>query len=47
MHQLSLLPAALFYYKKALTLGPSVEQAGLYILCKEAFHFTLADLFNH
>ena len=24
MHQLNLLPAALFYYKKALHLGPSV-----------------------
>ena len=24
MHQLNLLPAALFYYKKALNLGPSV-----------------------
>jgi len=25
MHQLSLLPAALFYYKKALDLGPSIK----------------------
>jgi len=24
MHQLNLLPAALFYYKRALELGPSV-----------------------
>ena len=24
MHQLGLLPAALFYYKKALELGPSI-----------------------
>ena len=26
MHQLSLLPAALFYYKKALDIGPSIEK---------------------
>jgi len=26
MHQLSLLPAALFYYKKGLELGPSIKQ---------------------
>ncbi len=28
MHQLNLLPAALFYYKKALELGPSIPQEG-------------------
>ena len=27
MHQLNLLPAALFYYKKALELGPSVQDS--------------------
>ena len=27
MHQLNLLPAALFYYKKALELGPSVTDS--------------------
>ena len=26
MHQLSLLPAALFYYKKGLEMGPSIKQ---------------------
>jgi len=26
MHQLSLLPAALFYYKKGLEMGPSIQQ---------------------
>ncbi len=27
MHQLSVFPAALFYYKRALELGPSVPRA--------------------
>lgn len=45
MHQLSLLPAALFYYKKALTLGPSVEQAGpdsiFDLKCEIAYNISL------
>ena len=35
MHQLNLLPAALFYYKKALELGPSVENDDIFDLKAE------------
>ena len=42
MHQLNLLPAALFYYKKALALGPSVPGDPLFDLKAEiAFNISL------
>jgi len=43
MHQLSLLPAALFYYKKALECGPSVPKGGgIFDLSREiAFNMSL------
>jgi len=43
MHQLSLLPAALYYYKQGLELGPSVgEDGGIFDLSREiAFNMSL------
>merc|ERR1719391_56347 len=45
MHQLSLLPAALFYYKKALALGPSVVEDNpnsiFDLKCEIAFNMSL------
>ena len=42
MHQLSLLPAALFYYKRALELGSSVPGDPLFDLrCEVAYNISL------
>ena len=43
MHQLSLLPAALHYYKQGRELGPSVgESGGMFDLSREiAFNMSL------
>ncbi len=42
MHQLNLLPAALFYYKKALHLGPSVDGDEIFDLKSEiAYNISL------
>ena len=42
MHQLGLLPAALFYYKKALNLGPSVKDDQIFDLkCEIAYNVSL------
>jgi len=43
MHQLSLLPAALYYYKQGLELGPSVgDDGGIFDLSREiAFNMSL------
>ena len=43
MHQLSLLPAALHYYKQGLELGPSVgENGSMFDLSREiAFNMSL------
>jgi len=42
MHQLSLMPAALFYYKKALELGPSVADDPIFDLkCEIAYNISL------
>ena len=38
MHQLGLLPAALFYYKKGLEQGPSIEKE------KDSGHPNIFDL---
>ena len=41
MHQLGLLPAALYYYKKGLELGPTIEK-DMFDLSKEiAFNISL------
>ena len=40
MHQLGLLPAALFYYKKGLEQGPSIEKEKE----KDSGHHNIFDL---